>query len=190
VLTRDGARIDADFVVVGIGVMPRSGLAEAAGLPVDNGILVDAGLRTEAENVFAAGDVANAFHPFYGRRLRVEHWANAERQGPVAARAMLGKDATYEEIPYFFSDQYDGGMEYVGYATEWDQVVFRGDVAGRELIAFWLSDRRVVAGMNMNVWDVSDQIRDLVLSRQQLDPGALADPEVPLGELIGASATE
>jgi len=190
VLTRDGARIDADFVVVGIGVMPRTGLAEAAGLPVDNGILVDAGLRTEAENVFAAGDVANAFHPFYGRRLRVEHWANAERQGPVAARAMLGKDATYEEIPYFFSDQYDGGMEYVGYATEWDQVVFRGDVAGRELIAFWLSDRRVVAGMNMNVWDVSDQIRDLVLSRQQLDPGALADPEVPLGELIGASATE
>ena len=190
VLTRDGARIDADFVVVGIGVMPRTGLAEAAGLPVDNGILVDAGLRTEAENVFAAGDVANAFHPFYGRRLRAEHWANAERQGPVAAQAMLGKDATYEEIPYFFSDQYDGGMEYVGYATEWDQIVFRGDVAGRELIAFWLSDRRVVAGMNMNVWDVSDQIRDLVLSRQQLDPGALADPEVPLGELIGASATE
>jgi 3-phenylpropionate/trans-cinnamate dioxygenase ferredoxin reductase component len=190
VLTRDGARIEADFVVVGIGVMPRSGLAEAAGLAVDNGIPVDAGLRTEAENVFAAGDVANALHPFYGRRLRVEHWANAERQGPVAARAMLGKDAAYEEIPYFFSDQYDGGMEYVGYAPEWDQVVFRGDVADRELIAFWLSDRRVVAGMNMNVWDVSDQIRDLVLSRQQLDPGALADPEVPLGELIGASATE
>lgn len=190
VLTRDGAQIEADFVVVGIGVLPRSGLAEAAGLPVDNGILVDAGLRTEAENVFAAGDVANAFHPFYGRRLRVEHWANAERQGPVAARAMLGKDAAYEEIPYFFSDQYDSGMEYVGYATEWDQVVLRGDVAGRELIAFWLSDRRVVAGMNMNVWDVSDQIRDLVLSRQQLDAGALANPEVPLGELTGASATE
>ncbi len=190
VLTCDGARIEADFVAVGIGVLPRSGLAEEAGLTVDNGILVDASLQSSAEGVFAAGDVANAFHPFYGRRLRVEHWANAERQGPVAARAMLGKEAAYEEIPYFFSDQYDGGMEYVGHATEWDQVVFRGDVEARELIAFWLSDGRVVAGMNMNVWDVSDQIRDLVLSRRQLDRAALTDPEVPLGDLIGAAAAE
>ena len=190
VVTADGAEIDADVVVVGIGVLPRTGLAEAAGLDVDNGVLVDAGLRTADERIFAAGDVANAWHPFYGRRLRVEHWANAERQGPVAARALLGKHASYEEIPYFFSDQYETGMEYVGYATDWERVVFRGDPGGRELIAFWLSEGRVVAGLNMNVWDVSDQIRDLIVSRHEVDPAALADPEVPLEELMPGAGLE
>jgi 3-phenylpropionate/trans-cinnamate dioxygenase ferredoxin reductase component len=190
VVTADGAELEADVVVVGIGVVPRTGLAEAAGLDVDNGILVDAGLRTSDAAVFAAGDVANAWHPFYDRRLRVEHWANAERQAPVAARAMLGKPASYEEIPYFFSDQYDTGMEYVGYATDWDRVVFRGDPAGRELIAFWLSEGRVVAGLNMNVWDVSDQIRDLIAARHEVDAQALADPDVPLDKLMPGAGFE
>jgi 3-phenylpropionate/trans-cinnamate dioxygenase ferredoxin reductase component len=190
VVTRDGAEIEADLVAVGIGVVPRTGLGQAAGLDVDNGILTDAGLRTSEESIFAAGDVANAWHPFYGRRLRVEHWANAERQGPVAARAMLGKPASYEEIPYFFSDQYDTGMEYVGYATEWDRVVFRGDPASRELIAFWLSGGRVVAGLNMNVWDVSDRIRGLIISREQVDAEALGDPGIPLEELMPGAGLE
>ena len=141
VLTRDGAVIDTEFVVVGIGVAPRTGLAETAGLRIDNGVIVDERLESNAPGVFAAGDVANARNPFYGRHLRVEHWANALNQGPAAARSMLGQDVSYDEIPYFFSDQYDAGMEYSGYATEWDEVVFRGDVAAREFIAFWLRGR-------------------------------------------------
>jgi 3-phenylpropionate/trans-cinnamate dioxygenase ferredoxin reductase component len=185
VLTRDGASIDADAVVVGVGVTPRTALAEAAGLRVDDGILVDDRLETSAPGVFAAGDVANAQHPFYGRRLRVEHWANALNQGPAAARAMVGKPVSYDEIPYFFSDQYDSGMEYCGYATEWDEVVFRGDVEGREFIAFWLAGGRVVAGLNMNVWDVNDSIRELIRSRETVDPVRLADDDVALEDFVG-----
>jgi 3-phenylpropionate/trans-cinnamate dioxygenase ferredoxin reductase subunit len=183
-ITQDGAVIEADFVVVGVGVAPRTGLVETAGLRVDNGIVVDERLETSAPGVFAAGDVANAHHPFYGRHLRVEHWANALNQGPVAARAMLGKPASYTEIPYFFSDQYDTGMEYSGFATAWDEVVFRGDSAAHEFVAFWLKDERLVAGMNMNVWDVSEPIRQLIRSRRTVDRGKLADPQLPLSELL------
>jgi 3-phenylpropionate/trans-cinnamate dioxygenase ferredoxin reductase subunit len=188
VLTRDGASIDTEFVVVGIGVVPRTGLAETAGLRIDNGVLVDETLESSVPGVFAAGDVANARHPFYDRTLRVEHWANALKQGPAAARAMLGKPTGYDEIPYFFSDQYEVGMEYGGFATDWDEVVFRGDVEGRELIAFWLEDARVVAGLNMNVWDVNEQIRDLIRSRRVVDAGRLTDPELPLAELVAETA--
>ncbi len=186
--TRDGASIETEFVVVGVGVAPRTGLVETAGLRIDNGILVDEHLESSVPGVFAAGDVANAHHPFYGRPLRVEHWANALNQGPVAARAMLGKPATYDEIPYFFSDQYDTGMEYSGYATEWDEVIFRGDVAAREFVAFWLKDERLVAGMNMNVWDVSDPIRELIRSRRRLDPHAARRPRRSPFEAPGARA--
>ena len=184
VLTRDGAVLDTEFVVVGIGVAPRTGLAETAGLRIDNGVIVDERLESNAPGVFAAGDVANARNPFYGRHLRVEHWANALNQGPAAARSMLGQDVSYDEIPYFFSDQYDAGMEYSGHAAEWDEVVFRGDVAAREFIAFWLRDERLVAGLNMNVWDVSDPIRELIRSRRPLDAGELSDPDTPLSELV------
>ena len=169
VLTRDGAVLETEFVVVGIGVAPRTGLAETAGLRIDNGVIVDERLESNAPGVFAAGDVANARNSFYGRHLRVEHWANALNQGPAAAKSMLDQDVSYDEIPYFFSDQYDAGMEYSGYAAEWDEVVFRGDVAAREFIAFWLRDERLVAGLNMNVWDVSDPIRELIRSRRPLD---------------------
>ena len=186
VVTHDGSSIETDFVVVGIGVAPRAGLVETAGVRVDNGVLVDEHLEASVPGVFAAGDVANARHPFYGRHLRVEHWANALKQGPVAARAMLGKRASYDEIPYFFSDQYEAGMEYSGYATEWDEVVFRGEVAAHEFVAFWLKDRRLVAGLNMNVWDASEPIRDLIRSRRALDTRDLADPAVPLSQLIEA----
>jgi 3-phenylpropionate/trans-cinnamate dioxygenase ferredoxin reductase subunit len=188
VITRDGASIETEFVVVGIGVAPRTGLVEAAGLRIANGVLVDEHLESSIPGVFAAGDVANADHPFYGRRLRVDHWANALNQGPVAARAMLGKPASYDEIPYFFSDQYDVGMEYSGHATEWDEVVFRGDVGAQEFVAFWLHDDRLVAGMNVNVWDVSEPIRELIRSRRRLDARELADPDVSLAQLLEPEA--
>ncbi|MFJ2187077.1 NAD(P)/FAD-dependent oxidoreductase [Kitasatospora sp. NPDC087861] len=182
----DGTTVAADAVVVGIGISPATGLAAAAGLEVDNGVKTDQHLRTSDPDVYAAGDAANAFHPLFGKHIRVEHWANAVNQPQTAARAMLGQpDAVYDRVPYFFSDQYDLGMEYVGYVEPggYDRVVFRGDPATREFIAFWLADGRVLAGMNVNVWDVTDPIRELVRSGRAVDPKALADPGVPLGEL-------
>ena len=178
-----GQTVDCDFVVVGIGVTPRVALAEAVGLDIGDGINVDEHLRTSNEAIFAAGDVASAWHPFFEQRLRVEHWHNALEQGPAAARSMLGKAEPYDKIPYFFSDQYDVGMEYAGYATEWDEVVFRGDVDAREFIAFWLKDGRVLAGMNVNVWDVTDDIQALIRSRAVVDRDRLRDPNTALTEL-------
>jgi 3-phenylpropionate/trans-cinnamate dioxygenase ferredoxin reductase component len=186
VRTSDGRELECDFVVVGVGVQPRAGLAAEAGLAVENGILVDEHLQTSAPGVFAAGDVANAHHPFYGERIRVEHWANALHQGPVAARAMLGEPDVYDRLPYFFSDQYDVGMEYAGFARSWDRVVFRGDPATREFIAFWLTGDRVVAGMNVNVWDVIDPIQRLISERVAVDDRRLADSDVPLEQLAPA----
>jgi 3-phenylpropionate/trans-cinnamate dioxygenase ferredoxin reductase subunit len=182
VRTSDGRVLDCDVVVVGVGVRPRTELAARSGLAIDDGILVDEHLQTSAPGVFAAGDVANASHPFYGRRIRVEHWANALHQGPAAARAMLGHTVPYARLPYFFSDQYDVGMEYTGFAPAWDRVVFRGDPAGREFIAFWLTGDRVVAGMNVNVWDVTEPIQRLIRERVAVDDRSLVDPEFPLDE--------
>ncbi|MFG2913841.1 NAD(P)/FAD-dependent oxidoreductase [Kitasatospora sp. NPDC048298] len=182
----DGTTVAADAVVIGIGIAPATGLAEAAGLEVDNGVKTDQHLRTSDPDVYAAGDVANAYHPLFGRHVRVEHWANALNQPQTAARALLGQpDAVYDRVPYFFTDQYDLGMEYVGYVEPdgYDQVVFRGDPATREFIAFWLSGGRVLAGMNVNVWDVTDPIRELVRSGRVVDAKALADPNVPLDSL-------
>jgi 3-phenylpropionate/trans-cinnamate dioxygenase ferredoxin reductase subunit len=184
VRTSDGTVLEADAVVLGVGVAPRTQLAEGV-LDVDNGILVDASLRASVEGVFAAGDVANHDHPLFGR-LRVEHWANALEQGPSAARAMLGQDAVYDRVPYFFSDQYDVGMEYAGHSAPGDDVVFRGDPAAREFIAFWLRDGRVAAGMNVNVWDVNEHLQELVRSGATVDADRLRDSEVPLDELASS----
>jgi 3-phenylpropionate/trans-cinnamate dioxygenase ferredoxin reductase subunit len=181
--------IECDFAIVGIGVVPRVDLAREAGLEVDNGIVVDERLHTSARDVFAAGDVANAWHPFYERRIRVEHWANALNQGPAAARSMLDEPVSYDRIPYFFSDQYEVGMEYSGFATEWDEVIFRGDRDAGEFVAFWLRDDRVVAGMNVNVWDVNQHVQALIRSRQPVDSASLQDADTPLETLIPA-ATE
>jgi 3-phenylpropionate/trans-cinnamate dioxygenase ferredoxin reductase subunit len=186
VRTSAGELIDCDCVVVGIGVTPRVELATAAGIAVDDGVLADARLRTSDPDVFAAGDIAAVDHSFLEGRVRVEHWANALDQGPAAARSMLDRDAPWDRLPFFFSDQYDVGMEYSGWAPTWDRVVFRGDPAARELIAFWLRDERVLAGMNMNVWDVQDDIQALIRSRAPVDAGRLADPDVPLAELASA----
>jgi 3-phenylpropionate/trans-cinnamate dioxygenase ferredoxin reductase component len=187
VRTTDGSTYDCDFVVVGVGVQPRTALADGAGIAVENGILVDEHLQTSVAGVFAAGDVANAHHPLYGERVRVEHWANALHQGPVAARAMLGHPAGYDNVPYFFSDQYDVGMEYAGHARGWDRVVLRGDPASRAFIAFWLAGNRVLAGMNVNVWDVTDDIQRLIRERVPVDDRRLADQDIPLEDLAPVS---
>jgi 3-phenylpropionate/trans-cinnamate dioxygenase ferredoxin reductase subunit len=181
----DGTVLPAGAVVAGIGVVPRVDLAEAAGLEIDNGVVTDQYLATSVDGVFAAGDVANAFHPTYGRRIRLEHWSSALNQGPIAARNMLGLTSAYEKTPFFFSDQYDFGMEYRGWAPAYDEVVFRGDVGGREFLAFWLHDGRVAAAMNANVWDQTDAIEAL-LAGGPVDVARLADPGVDLKEVVSA----
>jgi 3-phenylpropionate/trans-cinnamate dioxygenase ferredoxin reductase subunit len=182
----DGRQIDADVVVVGVGISPNTALAEAAGLTIDNGIVVDEYLKSSAPDVFAAGDVANAWYPLLGRHLRLEHWSAALNQGPVAAANMLGRASAYDRVPYFYSDQYDLGMEYSGYVESghYDQIVFRGEVARGKYIVFWLGQGRVLAGMNVNVWDVTEAIADLVRSGDQIDVARLQDPEVALEDLL------
>jgi 3-phenylpropionate/trans-cinnamate dioxygenase ferredoxin reductase component len=179
----DGSVVAAALVLVGVGVAPRVELAQAAGLALENGIAVDERLQSSAAGVYAAGDVADHLHPFYEQRIRLEHWSAALNQGPAAARNMLGAGVPYERLPYFFSDQYDLGMEYTGWARDWDEVVVRGDLAKREFIAFWLRDGRVLAGMNVNVWDVTEPIGALIRSRAQIDRERLRDPDVELASL-------
>jgi 3-phenylpropionate/trans-cinnamate dioxygenase ferredoxin reductase subunit len=179
VVTADGEALAAKTVVVGVGITPNTDLARAAGLEVDNGIVVDAALRTADPDIYAAGDVANAEHPRYGRRIRVEHWANALHGGPAAARAMLGQQVSYDRVPYFYTDQHDLGMEYAGYVAPGQEtrIVYRGDVGAGEFVAFWLVDGRVVAGMNVNVWDVTDHIQALIRSGEPVDVARLRDPD-------------
>jgi 3-phenylpropionate/trans-cinnamate dioxygenase ferredoxin reductase component len=176
---------ESDLVVVGIGVVPNAGLAETAGLETENGVLVDELLRSSHPDVFAAGDVANAFHPRLGRRLRVEHWDNAIEQGLVAARNMTGAEQPYERLPYFFTDQYDLGMEYVGHVGPegYDEVVLRGDVPGGVFTALWLRDGKVVAGMHANDWDATDTIRRIVEARH-VDLAAVRDSDTRLDDLM------
>jgi 3-phenylpropionate/trans-cinnamate dioxygenase ferredoxin reductase subunit len=182
----DGTQVAADVVIVGIGITPNVALASAAGLSVDNGIVTDAALRTSDPDIFAAGDVANAFHPLFGKHVRVEHWANARHQPVAAAKAMLGQEVGYDRVPYFYTDQYDLGMEYAGYVEPggYEEVVFRGDVPGREFVAFWLAgDGRVLAGMNVNIWDVNEAIGALVRAGKPVSKAALQDAAVPLESL-------
>lgn len=166
----DGSTVDADLVLVAVGARPRIELAEAAGLALaDGGVAVDAALRTSDPDIFAVGDIAAAEHPLLHTRIRTEHWANALKQPAVAVAGMLGSPGSYDELPYFFTDQYDLGMEYVGHAPPEAKVVFRGDVAGREFTAFWVDDDdRVLAGMNVNIWEGLDDIKAMVRSRQPL----------------------
>ncbi len=185
VRTDGGDELPADLVLVGVGAAPNTALAEEAGLEIENGVVTDAALRTSAPDVYAAGDVATSFHPLYGRHVRVEHWANALNGGPAAARSMLGQAVSYDRVPYFFTDQYDLGMEYSGLGGPDDRVVCRGNREDGEFIAFWLSGGRVVAGMNVNVWDVTEPIQQLIRSRREVPVERLTDPAVPLEELTG-----
>jgi 3-phenylpropionate/trans-cinnamate dioxygenase ferredoxin reductase subunit len=195
VVLDDDTEIAADLVLVGIGIRPSTELAETAGLAVDDGVVTDASLRTADPDVYACGDVARFHSPLVGERIRVEHWSNALNGGPAAARSMLGQPVSYDRVPYFFTDQYDLGMEYAGWVPPggYDRVVFRGDpsiVDGKmpEFVAFWTKGGRVLAGMNVNVWDVQDQIQDLVRAGYAggtVDLDRLADPSVPLDSLTG-----
>ena len=182
----DGRQIDADVVVAGVGITPNTELAEAAGLTIDNGVVVDEHLRSSDPDVFAAGDVANSWYPSLGRHLRLEHWSAALNQGPVAAANMMGGAVAYDRVPYFYSDQYDLGMEYSGFvgSGHYDQIIFRGEVTEGKYIVFWLGEGRVLAGMNVNVWDVADAIADLVRSGAQIDVNRLRDTEVALEDLL------
>jgi 3-phenylpropionate/trans-cinnamate dioxygenase ferredoxin reductase component len=184
-ITSVGEELPARVVVIAVGVTPNVGLAADAGLDVDNGVLADETLRTSDPDIFAAGDVANAFNTLLGRRIRVEHWGNALASGPIAARAMMGKDVTYDWVPYFFTDQYDLGMETAGLPDpgSYDEIAYRGDKDSGEFIAFWLSEGTVIAGMNVNVWDVNDDIQALIRAGQPVDPARLADPDTPLTDL-------
>ncbi|MGV9252514.1 NAD(P)/FAD-dependent oxidoreductase [Streptomyces sp. NPDC003697] len=191
VRTDDGEEHLCHDVLAAIGAAPRVSLAEAAGLEIADrdhggGVVVDQHLRTSDPDIFAAGDVAAFPHALFGTRLRVEHWANALNGGPAAARAMLGQDVTYDRVPYFFTDQYDLGMEYSGWAPpgSYDEVVIRGDAGKREFIAFWVREGRVLAGMNVNVWDVTDPIQRMIRTRARVDTDALSDPHVPLDSLV------
>ncbi len=181
----DGQVVRGDVVVVGVGIEPTVDLAAKAGLQVDNGIIVDEALRSSDPAVLAAGDVANAYHPRLRRHIRVEHWDNALRQGQAAALSLLDRQVSYDRLPFFYTDQYDLGMEYVGHVdgAGYDSVVIRGDVPGLRFLAFWLSQGRLLAGMHVNVWDATDDIRALVESERVLDLGRLADADVPLLEV-------
>lgn len=183
----DGSQVSADAVLVAVGAQPNIELAQQAGLSTgDGGVLVDAGLRSSDPDIFAVGDIAAAQHRLFGTRIRTEHWANALKQPAVAVAGMLGESAEYTDLPYFFTDQYDLGMEYVGYAPHYARVVFRGEPAGREYTSFWLGDdNRVLAGMNVNIWEGLDDIKALISARAPVDPDRLTDPQVPLGELTG-----
>jgi len=189
VRTTSGARIDADLVVVGIGAQPRIGLAAEAGLKTGDGVSTDEFLRTSHPDVYAAGDIAAAWHPLYGTHVRVEHWANAADQGAAAGAIMLGADEPYTRIPYFFSDQYDLSMEYRGYCPDWDQVVLRGRPADGAFLAFWLRDGAIRAALNANDWDAGEHLHRLVQARARIAADQLADPGVALDDLDPGSAT-
>ncbi|WP_371053272.1 NAD(P)/FAD-dependent oxidoreductase [Rhodococcus gordoniae] len=180
----DGSVVPADAVLVAVGAQPNIDLARDAGLAVDDGVLVDASLRTSDPDIVAVGDIASVDHPLLRSRVRVEHWANALNQPAVAAATMLGREAAYDRLPYFFTDQYDLGMEYVGLAPPDARVVTRGDVTGLQFLAFWLDDEhRVRAGMNVNIWDAGDDIRALITSGRPVDADRLADTTVPLSDV-------
>jgi 3-phenylpropionate/trans-cinnamate dioxygenase ferredoxin reductase subunit len=187
VVLADGSVERADVVVVGVGAVPNVELAQQAGLTVDNGVVVDATLMTSAPGVLATGDVASAFHPHFGRHIRVEHWANALNQGQAAGRNAVAEPEEYARLPYFYSDQYDLGMEYVGLAGKDDQVTVRGDKEGLKFLAFYHRDGRVTAALTVNVWDVVDDLKAVINSGWEVDEKALMDEDVPLSDLRGSS---
>lgn len=182
VATKSGEQLPAKTVVVGIGITPNVGLAEEAGLEVDNGILCDRSLLTSVADIWAAGDVANWFNPTLQHRLRVDHWASADEGGAAAGRSMLGEDVSYDVVPYFFSDQYDTGLEYAGHVPRGTstELVLRGDPAGNAFMAFWLADGQLLAGLQVNMWDTIEDVKTLIRSHAVVDAGRLADPDRPL----------
>ena len=193
VVTSSGDRLEADTVIIGVGIFPNDRLAKDAGIHVDNGVVVDEALKSATPGVFAAGDVANWYNPTLDARLRVEHWANVPDGGYAAGQSIAGHEVHYGPVPFFFFDQYDTGLEYAGYVPRCadTEVVLRGDLGSNEFMAFWVvpegDGHRVLAGMHVNVWDTIDAVQDLVRDRTVVDTARLADTDVPLGEVGSAS---
>jgi 3-phenylpropionate/trans-cinnamate dioxygenase ferredoxin reductase subunit len=189
VTTSRGRRIECDFVVVGLGVEPVTDLLADTGAEIDNGVVVDEYLRTGVEGIYAAGDVANHYHPVFGRRIRVEHWQNALKQGPVVARNMLDKDEPYDEIPWFWSDQYEHNLQYAGFHTEWDELVVRGSMEERNFVAFYRKDRRVLAAVAVNRGRDLRRSMPLIKAREPIDAARLCDLDVDLRALASVAGT-
>jgi 3-phenylpropionate/trans-cinnamate dioxygenase ferredoxin reductase subunit len=187
VRTGHGRLIDCDFVVVGLGIEPVTELLADTGAEIDNGIVVDEYCRTGVEGIYAAGDVANHYHPVFGRRIRVEHWQNALKQGPAAARSMLGKGDPYEEIPWFWSDQYDANLQYAGYHTEWDELVVRGSMEERNFVAFYRKDGLILAAVAVNRGRDLRRSMRLIKAQRPVDTTKLRDPNVDLRTLVEAA---
>ncbi len=187
VVTSAGDTVPADVVVIGVGAVPNTRLAEQAGLAVADGVVVDALLRSSDPDIFAAGDVARVQHALLGAEVRVEHWAVANDQGLAAGRSMAGAGQPWDVLPFFYTDQYDLGMEYHGWVGPdgFDSVVLRGDPAGLDFAAFWLRGGRVLAGMHVNRWDDSDTIKEIARTRAALSPAALGEDTVSLASLLG-----
>jgi 3-phenylpropionate/trans-cinnamate dioxygenase ferredoxin reductase subunit len=186
VVTQGGRRVECDFVVVGLGVEPVTELLADTGAQIDNGIVVDEFCRTGVEGIYAAGDVANHYHPVFERRIRVEHWQNALNQGPAAARNMLGKDEPYDDIPWFWSDQYDFNLQYTGFHTEWDELIVRGSMEERSFVAFYLQDERVLAAVALNRGKDLRRSMRLIKAQRPVDATKLQDPDVDLRALVSA----
>ena len=185
VTTKGGRRFECDLVVAGIGVEPAVEFLEGSGIHTDNGIAVDEYCRTNIEGIYAAGDVANHWHPVFNRRIRVEHWQNAMRQGAAAALNMLGRSVVYNDIPWFWSDQYDWNLQYAGFHTRWDELVIRGRADSDSFLACYLNDGRIDAAIAVNRGADVRRVIPLIKGRQLVDPRLLADEKFDLRQIPG-----
>jgi 3-phenylpropionate/trans-cinnamate dioxygenase ferredoxin reductase subunit len=187
VTTGRGRRIECDFVVVGLGTEPVTELLAGTGAEIDNGVVVDEYLRTGVEGIYAAGDVANHYHPVFERHIRVEHWQNALKQGPAAARSMLDRGEPYDEIPWFWSDQHEHNLQYAGFHTEWDELVVRGSMDERNFVAFYRKDEWVLAAVAVNRGRDLRRSMPLIKAQEPVDAAKLCDPGVDLRTLTGVA---
>ena len=188
VTTQRGHRIECDFVVVGLGVEPAAELLAGTGVEIDNGVVVDEYCRTGVEGIYAAGDVANHYHPLFKRHIRVEHWQNALKQGPAAARNMLGENEPYGDIPWFWSDQFEHNLQYAGFHSEWDELVVRGNTAERNFVAFYRKDGRVLAAVAINRGRDLRRSIPLIKAQEEIAATTLCDLDVDLRTLVGATS--
>lgn len=188
VVTHHGRRVACDLAVFGLGIEPATDLVAGTGVRIDNGIVVDEYCRTNVPGVFAAGDVANHYHPLCGRHVRVEHWQNGVKQGAAAARSMLGRGQSYDEVHWFWSDQYDANIQYAGFHAPWDAVVVRGSLPTRKFMAFYLTEGRVESVVAINYGRDLRRALPIIRARVPIDPARLEDPNVDLRSL--ASQTQ
>lgn len=185
VVTRAGVRTACDFAVVGVGVEPVVDFLDRSGIQLDNGVVVDEYCATNVSGIYAAGDVANHYHPVFGRRIRVEHWQNAMRQGTNAARNMLHQQVPYDEVPWFWSDQYDANIQYAGYHTSYEQLVVRGRVDGGSFAAFYMNRGLIDAVVSVNNAKDVRRAMPLIKARRPVDPDRLRDETVDLRSIPG-----